>query len=693
MFPDLLKRAAGFDSAPTVDYVPRSLGSMPGTPAPQLTPAYPDQPKVDRAARKLVSVPSIARRLGLTGSPEVVVATAAKDPKVLAHLEAVKPGSRRALLDLAARIAPHAEAEAARLEAAGLGARVGRPSGLPAAGAAVGAYEASLGAPKPPAPLPAAAKSPAGFFDVRSVDPPPAAPKPPPAVKHNPFFGRAALLAGVPLAGYAAYRALRPGAEKKADLKPEVTLQPHQKRIAELAEDHPLRVLLVHALGSGKSLSGLAAAEAAGGPYTTVAPASLRQNYKKEIAKFTDGKTPSDVLSYTELAAGKPVPKADTVVFDEAHNLRNPESGRTRRAVELADRARQVVMLSGTPVVNRPGDLATPLRMLTGRAMTPDDFEARYVGSKPVYPNLLRRLVGWSSGREPGVSREEELKGLLRGHVDWHDPGKPVVPTTYEDVPVEMGPEQVRLHDAMWDKLPWWAKWKLKNDVDVTDDDLRRLTSFLTGPRQIGLSDYPFAKDKDPLKSFDRSAKLTAAMARLKASLADDRAKALVFSNFIDAGLSPYAAALAREGIPHGVFHGGLSDEGRRKLVEDYNAGRSRVALLGPSGTEGLSFKGTQLVQLLDPYWNPVRPRQSVGRGLRFDSHADLPPELRNVKVERFLARLPKSTLDRIMEGVGFDRTDRTHATDDRLARISARKERLNQRFVDLLREVGTEGH
>ncbi len=477
---------------------------------------------------------------------------------------------------------------------------------------------------------------------------------------------------------------------KQAALRDDVQLQPHQQRIEDMAAESPIRKLLVHSLGSGKSLSGIAAAEALGEPYTAIAPASLRVNYENELDKFTDRKTPSSVMSYSALASGKQPDNHGTLIFDESHNLRNPSSSRAQNAIAAADRAKQVVMLSGTPIVNRPGDLATPIRMLTGKAMTPDEFEGRYVTVKNKYPNLFRRLIGWSSGKELAVNREGELKDLLKGHVDYYDTGKPVVPTTHEDVPVEMSPEQTRIYDAMWDRLPWHVKWKLRNDVALTDAELQRMQSFLTGPRQVGLSTMPYLRDQDPMKAYNQSSKLQEAMRRLQEKLKDDRSKALIFSNFIDAGLIPYNAALQAAKIPAAVFHGGLNDNERRKLVEDYNTGKLRVALLGPSGTEGLSFKGTQLVQLLDPYWNPVRPKQSIGRGLRYDSHFGLPDELKHVQVQRFLSRLPKGFFQRMLGRVGFDKTVGTPATDDHLSTIAANKEELNHKFMELLKDVGT---
>lgn len=480
---------------------------------------------------------------------------------------------------------------------------------------------------------------------------------------------------------------------KKADLLPEVQLQPHQQRIADLAADHPLRMLMYHSLGSGKSLTSLAAAETRGEPYTAVAPASLRANYTGERQKFTDQKTPATLMSYTQLGQGRPTEHTGTVIFDEAHRLRNPSTAQGLRAQELARRARQLVLLSGTPIVNRPSDLAPLLSMLRQKEITPAEFSKRYVGTHTVSPGFFNRLRGVTPGEETVIQNPDELKALLKGHVDYYDPGKSVVPTHYEDVHVEMGPEQSQLYRAMWDRLPWFLRWKLKHDFPLSKSELSRTLSFLTGPRQVSLSTYPYRKDRDPHLAFQQSPKLQKAMELLQTGLnSNPRTKALVFSNFIDAGLTPYAAALAKANVPHSVFSGKLSDAQRQQLVGDYNSGKIRVALLGPSGTEGLSFKGTQLIQQLDPYWNPIRGHQAVGRGLRYDSHWGLPEDLQNVKVQRFVSRLPLGFKDRLLSSVGFNRRSASYGADDHLRAIETRKARLNQQFLALLKEVGSQG-
>lgn len=479
---------------------------------------------------------------------------------------------------------------------------------------------------------------------------------------------------------------------KRSALLDSVALQPHQQRLSDEAAKGPLRKLLMWNMGSGKSLGSLGAAESHGEPYSVIVPAALRSNYHAEREKFTDEETPADVMSYSELALGKRPQYPDSLVFDEAQRLRNQGSASTQAALDMANQARQVVLLSGTPVVNHPSELATPLSMLTGKRVTPEEFSKRYVKTRSIRPSFLQRLRGISPGEEEDITRQGELKSLLEGKVDYYSPDRPVVPVKQEEHEVEMGPEQGSLYQAMWGKLPFYMRWKLKHDFPLSSQELVKMRSFMSGPRMVSLSTLPFQKERDPLKAYEQSPKLQKAMGLLKDQLADPRKKALVFANYIDAGLTPYSAALTREGIPNAVFHGGLDDKSRQELVDNYNQGKIRVALIGPSGTEGLSFKGTALAQLLDPAWNSTRGHQAEGRGLRYDSHLDVPEDLKNVTVQRFISKLPPTLMGRLAQRIGLSGSVGRPAADDYLRNISARKDRLNKKFLDLLKQVGSQG-
>lgn len=485
--------------------------------------------------------------------------------------------------------------------------------------------------------------------------------------------------------------------DKQAELLPDVKLRPHQEEVAESAEEPEKRMLLYHALGSGKSLTSLAAAESAGDPYTAVAPASLRPNYRKEQEKFTDMATPSNLVSYNAVAKGD-VPATDTLIFDEAQRLRNLNSATTQNAIRLADKAKHVYLLSGTPVVNHPHDLVPMIRMLTGKEYTPETFDEQFVDERKISPGFFGWLRGVKPVTRPEMKNKEEFEKLLAGHVHHFAPDKPAVEEKDEHYTTEMSPDQTRLYQGFWDQLPWLMRWKMQNDYPMTRQEMTRLSSFVAGPRQVSLSTYPFMRGKaDPWKAYKQSPKLQKAVGLMREALAQDpQARGVAYSNFIDAGLTPYGAALDRAKIPYGVFHGGLNDAARKKVVDDYNAGRIRALLLGPSGGEGISLKGTRLLQILDPHWNSARSEQAVGRGIRYDSHSDLPIQDRNVRVQRFVSHMPKTMWQKVWRTLWRSKANdadprrQSPGVDTYLENLAANKDELNEQFLEVLRQVGT---
>ena len=479
--------------------------------------------------------------------------------------------------------------------------------------------------------------------------------------------------------------------QKAADLLPEVQLQEHQQRIADRVSGLNPRMLVYHGLGSGKSLSALAAAEAAqkldGGNYGIVAPASLTNNFQKEIKKFTTGSTP-EVMSYTGLGMGKQFQdQPETLIMDEAARLRNPDSAMTRAAVQAAARAKRVMLLTGTPITNEPKDLASLISLLHGKQLSPEEFDKQYVGEETVRPNWS----GWLQGAQPGVRpvmrNGPALRKLLEGHVDYQPSKTPEgVNVNEQTIRVPLSPEQDKIQKAIRTKVPPGFLWKIDHEFPMSRQELAKLNSFMTGFRQVGLSTQPFRADKSPLKAFQQSAKMQAAFKNLQETLkSDPRKKAIIYSNFVNAGLNPYSAGLTQAGIPHGIFTGSEPVKDRQAAVDAYNQNKLRALLIGPAGAEGISTKGTSLIQLMDPHWNEARSQQAQGRGLRFDSHTDLPEELKNVAVQRYLSSSEDpSYLGKLM---GYKR-ERTG--DEVLSRLTAEKERLNEQFRQILRDAGT---
>ncbi len=480
--------------------------------------------------------------------------------------------------------------------------------------------------------------------------------------------------------------------EKQSALLPDVKLQEHQERVQNSVDEENPRLIVYHGLGSGKSLSALAAAEAAKQKYNEdygiVAPASLRGNFQKEVEKFTTGSKP-EILSYTGLGAGKKfTQQPQTVIMDEAHRLRNPGGAAAQAASTVAQQAKRVLLLTGSPITNSPSDLANLISIVARKNISPQEFERKFVGYKTVHPGIINYLAGVKPGVRPVIQQEGELRDLLAGHVDYQPSKTPEgVNVNEEKITVPLTGAQQKIQKALRTKIPPGFLWKLDKEFPLSKDELAKLNSFLTGLRQNSVSTRPFREDNDAYKSFQQSGKLQEAYKRLKGVLdSDPRKKAIIYSNHIGAGVEPYAAALGRYGIPHGVFHGGIPTKARQQALADYNAGKLRALLIGPAGAEGLSTKGTNLIQLLDPHWHESRTQQARGRGLRFDSHDDLPEELKNVAVQRFISKSEEPSFLGKMMGYRRERTG-----DEILERLSNEKEVLNERFRKLLREVGTQ--
>ena len=472
---------------------------------------------------------------------------------------------------------------------------------------------------------------------------------------------------------------------KSAELRDTVELQDQQQRVADRMRGGDSRLLVYHGLGSGKSLAALAAAESLGGNYGVVTPAALKGNYQTEIAKFTKNVKPQ-LLSYTGVGRGRRFAEnPDTAIFDEAHRLRNSTSASALAAQELGRNSKNMLLLTGTPIPNQPSDLASLLGLLNNERITPEQFDARYVGRRTTHPTWLSYLTGGVD--EDYVKNEPELRKKLQGHVDYH-PGKlpEGVTITDETVKVPLSSQQVKVENAVRGRRPWLSFLEGDSGLDLSSERLKRLRPFLTGLRQASLSTLPFLAGKDALRAFSQSGKLQQAFSDLKGELAEDpKKKALIYSNSIAAGVVPYAAALQKAKIPFGVLHGSIPEKEWGKSLQDYNANKLRVLLMGPAAAEGISAKGTTMIQMLDPHWHESRSSQAVGRGLRFDSHEGLPEKLRQIKIKRYLSTHAEPSWLQYLLG-----KQRQPTADEALSELSMKKEKQNELFRQILRDEGS---
>ncbi len=144
------------------------------------------------------------------------------------------------------------------------------------------------------------------------------------------------------------------------------------------------RLLIADEQGLGKTVQALATLQADGAfPAIIVCPASLKLNWLREAARWLpqrtavvlDAGTPTGdaeivILNYEGAAAGVPELtelEARALVLDEAHYVKNFAAQRTKAVLALSAALAPGALrlaLTGTPVVNRPAELAPQLQVL-----------------------------------------------------------------------------------------------------------------------------------------------------------------------------------------------------------------------------------------------------------------------------------------------------------------------------------------
>jgi hypothetical protein len=466
------------------------------------------------------------------------------------------------------------------------------------------------------------------------------------------------------------------GGEKIAD----TALLPHQQRVVDKIQNQP-GILVYHLPGKGKSLSALSSLKALNKPSTVITPAALKSNFLQEQDKHLDTKLPMDMDTLENVARKQTGKKNPILVVDEAHRARTPGSKTLSALKNISSDAEKTMLLTGTPMVNSPSDIAPLINIVSKEKLLPeakDEFEKKYVYNKKINPSFLQQLKGIKPGEKQVINKHEveNLRNIFNKWVDYEPGSTEGFPTVEEqDIEVPMSKKQLAIYDSLMGTAPSWLAAKVRSNLPPNKQEAISLNKYLSGARQVGNTPRGFTTEEVD------SPKIQRAYEELKKILdIDPQNKGVVYSNFLESGLSPYGDLLKKENIPFGEISGRIPQATRDQHVKDYNEGKLRALLLSPAAQQGLNLKGSTLMQLLDPAWNEPSLDQAKARAIRYKSHEHLPEEKRKVLVQKFLATRPKSILQR----AGL--ADKEYAVDEYLKNLSRNKAELISQFEDLMK-------
>lgn len=419
-----------------------------------------------------------------------------------------------------------------------------------------------------------------------------------------------------------------------------VPLFPYQREGALFAAKAG-RAIIADEMGLGKTIQGLAAAEILardGGVERVliVCPASLKSQWKQEIAKFTDrtatiieGLSPQRRAGYQWDTAFYKIANYDVidadidtitrwspdlVILDEAQRIKNWQT-RAAKAVKRIT-ARSAIVLTGTPLENRLDELHSIVEFV-------DRFR-------------LGPLFAFKAAHET----HEEGSTKVVGYHDLNKIQRTLAPIlirrTKKEVLSQL-PERMDKNFFVPMTDPQWEYHRENRDTVVRLVSKWRTHKFLTDADQlklrIALQNMRMSCDSTYLLDHEtKHGTKVDELGDLLEEVFEDRAnKVVIFSQWVRMN-ELIEEMLEKRGWGHVHLHGGVPSAKRSELTQALREDvRCKVFLSTDAGGVGLNLQTASTVVNMDLPWNPAVLEQRIGRVHRLGQE-------RPVRVVNFIA-------------------------------------------------------
>ena len=382
------------------------------------------------------------------------------------------------------------------------------------------------------------------------------------------------------------------------------------------------RALLADDMGLGKTLQAIAAAAWLGeheNIQTTmiICPASLKQQWAREIAKFTtlesqiiQGPPPVRGAQYRKKCAFFIINyelilrdlslinerlRPDLIILDEAQRIKNWRT-KVASAVKLIP-SRYAFVLSGTPLENRLEDLYSLMQVVDPNVLGPlwrymIDFHVTDERDKVLgYRNLsmLRQRLAPVMLRRDRRIVKDQLPGRITQRLD-----------------VAMTPKQIELHNAAMNAAGTLAT--IAKRRPLTPSEQNRLMAALQQARMAGNAAGLVDKETEGSPKLDE---LTDILDEL---CVQSGLKAVVFSQW-ELMTRMVEKRLRRMGLGYVRLHGGVPTAKRGALIDRFREDDDvQIFVSTDAGGVGLNLQSGSVLINLDVPWNPAVLEQRSGR-------------------------------------------------------------------------------
>ncbi|TAG90233.1 MAG: DEAD/DEAH box helicase, partial [Bacteroidetes bacterium] len=424
------------------------------------------------------------------------------------------------------------------------------------------------------------------------------------------------------------------------------------KWLAQLSE-WGVGACLADDMGLGKTIQGLALIlhRASQGPTLVVAPATVARNWMAEAAKFAPtmnttlfgGKEREQqmaelkehdlmVCSYGLLqqdAEKFAKVKWATVILDEAQNIKNMSTKRSKAAMDLQSDFKMIT--TGTPIENHLGELWNLFRFINaGLLGSLSNFNEKFAlpiekNQEPETQKQLQKLL------KPFILRRRKSQVLEEL------PSKTEITLT-----VEMSKEESAFYEAL--RMRAIEKLRESSQENGVHEGERRfqILAEIMKLRQASCNTKLVLKDSDI-----SSSKLELLLETAE-ELRENGHKALVFSQFVG-HLTLIKEAFEKRGFSYKYLDGTTPMKKREESIKEFQNGEADFFLISlKAGGVGLNLTAADYVIHMDPWWNPAVEDQASDRAHRIGQQ-------RPVTIYRLVT---KNTIEEKIVGLHRDKRD-----------------------------------
>jgi SNF2 family DNA or RNA helicase len=282
----------------------------------------------------------------------------------------------------------------------------------------------------------------------------------------------------------------------------------------------------------------------------------------------------------------------EALIVDESHRVKNRKAKVTRAVSLLAKQVPRTILLTGTPILNRPDDLWSQLNILY-----PDRYRS-YWRFVETYCRLRYNGFGWEvrGPRDPEKLWKEISPFTLRREKS--QVLRDLPPKVTQQIWVDLEGEQLELYQQM------------KNEL-IARLELGEVAAFSAVVQLLRLRQICV----EPSVMFSDPAPLSGAKAQALEDILEGGVQKVVIFTQWSRVVRAVSKFLEKKGISHVCLTGETPQSERARIIEGFQNSPigAFVSTIGAGGV-GITLTAADTVVFLDKEWTPALNQQAVDR-------------------------------------------------------------------------------